>query len=399
MTEYDVIVVGAGPAGSTVASLLADRDLSVLLLDKDVFPRWKPCGGGLTIKTLNRYPYIKEIVNSYTYGGCVYSPSLKQYVSKVGKEPILAMVSRREFDDHLVNRAVEKGVVFQDNSRVKDIKISSKDVKVFLSNGEDHRCPIVIGADGFSSIVAKKTKLLDVRRSMGICIVKEIPISKDILDEFYTEKRIAYIYPGVEGITGYAWVFPKRDMLNVGLIHYHRSEKTNNYNLKKILIDLMDKLKEKKLLPSEVDDRNLKGGTVPVYPLNKTYSNRVILCGDAAGLINPLTGEGIYYAMASAEDAADIISNTFENNDFSESFLSTYEIKWKKDFGEDIGSIIPSSKIWRRDYEKLIEIVKRDPILTDLLLQLITSQVSIKSIKGKILRRYLIDSLFKKLKI
>ena len=113
MTEYDVIVVGAGPAGSTAASILAERNLSVLLLDKDVFPRWKPCGGGLTIKTLNRFPYVKKVVDSYSYGGCVYSPSLEQYVSKTLEEPLIAMVSRRRFDEYLVKRAVEKGVVFK----------------------------------------------------------------------------------------------------------------------------------------------------------------------------------------------------------------------------------------------------------------------------------------------
>ena len=398
MTEYDVIVVGAGPAGSTVASILAERNFSVLLLDKDIFPRWKPCGGGITIKTLDRFPYIKEIVDSYTYGGCVYSPSLKQYVSRDTEEPLIAMVSRDRFDDYLVRRAVEKGVTFQDNSKVKDIKVSPSNVKIFLSDNESYSAPIAIGADGFSSIISKKTNLFDIRKNIGICILKEISISKEILDEFYTENRIAYIYPGIQGITGYAWVFPKRDKLNIGLIHYHRGKNNyKNYNLKKILINLINKLKEKGLLPSEIDDSNLKGGSVPVYPLNKTYSDRVLLCGDAAGLINPLTGEGIYYAMASAEDAADTVSEAFQNENFSTSILSRYEKRWMKDFGADIKTIIPSSNIWRRDYEKLINTVKRDPILTDLLLQLITSQVSIKSIKWKIARRYLKASFLEKL--
>ena len=99
--KFDVTVVGAGPAGSTTAKFLAEKGVKVLLIDKDRFPRDKPCGGGIPLRTLKRFRYLKEeddLIDSYSYGGYAYSPSLKYRVELQKNEPPLAMVIRKKFD-------------------------------------------------------------------------------------------------------------------------------------------------------------------------------------------------------------------------------------------------------------------------------------------------------------
>jgi len=102
--KYDVVVVGAGPAGATAAKVLVEKGISVLLLDKQVFPRDKPCGGGLPARILKRYPYIRknDLIDSYSFQTCVHSSSLKYKIDVVKSEPIFAMVLRNTFDAGLV---------------------------------------------------------------------------------------------------------------------------------------------------------------------------------------------------------------------------------------------------------------------------------------------------------
>ena len=112
--KYDVVVVGAGPAGATAAKVLAEKGINVLLLDKQIFPRDKPCGGGLPARILKRYPYIKknDLIDSYSFQACVHSSSLKYKIDVLKSEPIFAMVLRNTFDAGLVRLASQSGAVF-----------------------------------------------------------------------------------------------------------------------------------------------------------------------------------------------------------------------------------------------------------------------------------------------
>src|SRR4030042_6990160 len=123
--NYDVAIVGAGPAGSTAAKFLAEKGLKIALIDKDKFPRDKPCAGGLPSRVLKRFPYIneKDLMESYSYGGYALSPSLKYKVMVQKKDPVVEMVLRKKFDMGLVGLAVEKGVKLIDGKSVEDIKI------------------------------------------------------------------------------------------------------------------------------------------------------------------------------------------------------------------------------------------------------------------------------------
>ena len=148
------------------------------------------------------------------------------------------------------------------------------------------------------------------------------------------------------------------------------------------------------MIPENLKSDNIKGGALPLYPLKKTYCNRVILIGDAAGVINPLTGEGIYYAMSSGEIAAEVVTEAIEAEDTSETFLSKYQTNWRKDFGKDLDILSSSLNVKRgQSTEKYFKIASKDKKLTELLIRIMTGQISIKENKYKMARRLIYASV------
>ena len=224
--KYEVIVVGAGPSGSTTAKFLSEKGLNVLLIDKSNFPRDKPCAGGLTLRVLNRFQYVKDkdLIESYSYGGFAYSPSLKYKAGVLDKNPIVAMVIRKKFDMRLAELAVDSGADFVDGRTVKDIKITKDKARVILDSNEDIESEIVVGADGVWSIVAKKAGLTTNWRNNRICVFKEYKVDEKIIDSFIGIEKMCHIHLNFQGISGYGWVFPKKQHLNIGVINVSPSK-------------------------------------------------------------------------------------------------------------------------------------------------------------------------------
>jgi len=390
---YDATIVGAGPAGSTAAKFLSEKGYKVLLLDKERFPRDKPCAGGLTFKVLSRFPYIEQegLIENYTYSGIAYSPSLK-YKLTVGKdEPISAMVLRKKFDYGLVKIAIASGTTFIDRKRVENIKIFNDKARIYLNDNSYFESQFVIGADGIWSTIAKKTGLSQKCIDFGMCVFQEYPITSESLDRCIGEKRSCHIHLGVEDIFGYGWVFPKKNHVSIGICELkskvNRSKcKTNLKEVYRIYFNL---LKENKILPNDLKIGRLKGGALPLCPLKKTYLDRVLLCGDAGGFINPVSGEGIYYAMSSGKIAAGVIANALDTGKTDEKFLSQYQKIWKKDFGKDIKMFLISSKKKLKINEKFLKIINNDKKISDMILGILYGNYSIHKIKWKLISRFL----------
>jgi len=396
--KYDVTIVGGGPAGSTAAKFLADKGFKTILIDKNKFPRYKPCGGGIPIRLIDRFDYLKntDLIESYSYGGYAYSPSLKYKLELIDSKPLVAMVLRQKFDYGLIKIAKNSGTIVHEGKKVVDTKITEDVVKVFLDNGSAIVSEVVVGADGVWSTVAKKTGMHDNKRWLAVCVLKEYKLDKSTVDKYFGNNRCGHLYAKFEDILGYGWIFPKKEHINIGIGSIIK--KDDNSKIKVNLLDyfkkFIDSLKKQKMIPGSLKTDGIKGGALPIYPLKKTYSNRLVLVGDAAGVINPLTGEGIYYAMSSGEIAANVVSEAIESEDTSENFLSRYQDDWKKDFGEDLDLLSSSLNVKRnKSTEKYFKIASKDKKLTELLIRILTGQISIKENKYKIVKRLIYGSI------
>jgi len=401
--DCDVAIVGAGPAGSTVAKFLAEKGLKIALIDKSKFPRDKPCAGGLPSRVLKRFPYIneKDLMESYSYGGFALSPSLKYKAMVREKDPVVGMVLRKKFDMGLVGLAVEKGVKLIDGKSVEDIKILEDKVKISLDDNTTIESKIIVGADGVWSVVAKKTGLMSSIRSYGICIFNEYELGENEIERLFGKERMCYLHLSFKNIFGYGWVFPKKQHVNIGIgmIIPKKITKEPKRNLLDVYKDYFNTLKEDKVLPENLDIGKCCGGAIPFVPLDKTYADRVILVGDAAGFINPLTGEGIYYAMTSGEIAAKVIIGSLEANDASENYLSQYQNLWKEDFGKDLEIFQGMTKYVKSSSELVVRFACKDKKIADISLGVLHGSLSISKCYGKLLRRYIWVDIKEKLGI
>jgi len=395
--KYDVTIVGAGPAGSTTAKFLAEKGIKVLLIDKDKFPRNKPCGGGLPARVLERYKYVnnERIIEAYSYIETVFSPSLENKVEAKINTPIIGTTLRNKFDFELVKIAKNSGAVFQDGKKVTDVKIFDDKATVILKDGSSIDSEIIVGADGVWSIIAKKSGLCKKGSKMRICFFQEFEVDESVMEKYFTKSRNFYIHMRFQNTAGYGWVFPKKKHLNIGLGDLWTTKvDPDNKIVIKHYNDYISYLKNNKLIPNKLKPVKIQGGALPFYPLEKTYSDRVILVGDAGGFINPLSGEGIYYGMASGEIAAKVITEALKKRKTYADFLSKFQKCWKKEFGKDLKLLYKSLKRPPpKNSDRLFEIVKLDQKLKELFIGMTTGQLSISKYKWNIIRRYIIASL------
>jgi geranylgeranyl reductase family protein len=393
MTKYDIVVIGAGPAGATAAKFLAEKGCNVLLVDKHKFPRDKPCGGVLSVRTLKRFPYISEDLIAYSYGGRIYSSSLKNHISIQRAEPVAAFVVRKDFDHGLVRLAVESGATFRDGVSAIRLQILKENATIKFHDNKSVESQLVIGADGIWSMVARDSRLGYHYPHIGRCLFQEIPVARDQLDEYFTGKKNFQMYLKFMGINGFGWVIPKKDCLNVGIgeIQPSSSQQENTRPLKEVYHHYLLLLKEQKLMPPIIPTAPIQGGVLPLRPLEKSYADRVVLCGDAAGQMNPLTGDGIHYAMSAGKFAADVCASAVEQGKTTASFLSRYQTLWNHDFGGEIKlfRFVLTMVLHGNRNEKYIRLVSRDSQIIDTLLTMAETQGRIQDYQWRIAKRFI----------
>jgi geranylgeranyl reductase family protein len=292
--RFDVLVVGAGPAGSATAIHLARAGASVLLVDKSRFPRDKPCGGGLTGRALRHVPCDVEPVVEHVVDRMVLRVAYGPKVAKRSPQPLIRMTQRRRLDLHLAEQAALAGAVFRDGVAVGELDVDEAEIGTRI-DGEPVRASYLVGADGANGVVARAAGLGEgiVR---GVALEGNVSWS-DLGRAPYEET--AWVEIGVVP-GGYGWVFPKGDHANLGVGGWMSEGPKLRAQLDRLArVHAAD--------PSRLE--SVRGHRLPMRKLGAASASRgrVLLVGDAAGLVDPLSGDGIYEAFVSAKLAAEAI--------------------------------------------------------------------------------------------
>ena len=291
---YDVIVVGLGPAGATAAHRLAEKGFRVLAIDRRPFPRYKPCGGGVTAKVEKVIGSdFKEVVEREIYG-IRFTFRGEDDITAESERPIAYLVMRDRFDSHLVEKARDAGVEVVEGERVTGVVEEKGVVEVVTPNGR-YTSGFVVGADGAAGVVASSTGLNPNRR-IAVLLDGELNVEEGILAEF--NGHLHFDFGTIP--YGYGWVFPKRNRLSVGVGSLRGRVK----NLRKSYGDFLE---QQKIVRGIMGEKRY-GATLPVFDgVSRLSTDRVLLTGDAAALADPFTGEGIYYAVKSAIIASEVL--------------------------------------------------------------------------------------------
>ena len=317
--KFSVVIVGAGPAGSSAAKILSKAGISVAIIDKKEFPREKLCGGLLTGRSKLIFDSIfseenwEKIVN-YTSNGCDFYHGFEK-INDVENYSTIYFTNRYDFDNNLLNSAISSGTKSYLKRNV--VNIDTINMQVVLQNNERLKYNFLIGADGVHSIVAKNIfGKFNNQKNVALGLEVDIEISK--LKNFKITKPEIF-FGLVEW--GYAWVFPKKGKLTVGLAGLL----SKNKNLNKIAL----KNFIKKRFDTLIDEKNIKGHFIPFGNFKKIPGKEnILLCGDSAGLVEPITGEGIAFAMESGKMCAESIIEAIDLK--STNALKIYLKKYKK---------------------------------------------------------------------
>lgn len=282
---YDVIIIGAGPAGTTAGYLLGRAGLSVLLLDRKNFPRKKACAGGITPKAMVLFPFdISCFVRCICRDVKIIRPGNASFIVNA-KDPLCYITKRMDLDAYSLGKAIQAGCRFKKIDRIIRLDQDDHGVSLTLScdgNIDRVRAGHLIGADGANS---KVRRLIGGQRSRLIklpAIEADVPVKN--------AGRYSMTFDFSRNIKGYYWIFPRKNHVNIGIFSALPNGTMNRALLKAYA---KDRLKTDVLT-------DVKG-----YPIATSYgrtylgTGRVLLTGDAAGLSEPLLGEGIYSALKS----------------------------------------------------------------------------------------------------
>ncbi|TLU84680.1 MAG: geranylgeranyl reductase family protein [Chlorobium sp.] len=340
MKSYDAVISGAGPAGCSAALSLARKGHRVLLLDKARFPREKICGDGVTassvllleemgvMELLRQRPESLNAFRGATFvspGGMVVQGRIMQNGNMKGSSYI---IPRTALDDCLVSRVKDHAsITFLDNTNVTGLILEGDCARSVTTSAGDFSGRVVIAADGAYSPIARQLNLLNRNKNQQGFAMRAWFSDVDGLTD-----SIELCYDKVM-LPGYGWIFPAgKQRANVGVFLLSRF--TDQRTLKRLFERFVNEYDyaSAKLKNAVMEPGTLKSWPLPFgsFPGRRGHGN-ILLAGDAGSFVDPITGEGIYYALKSGQYAAEAIAQVLKRNDEA-AVLTRYEELWRGEF-------------------------------------------------------------------
>jgi geranylgeranyl reductase family protein len=334
--EWDVAIIGAGPAGLAAALAAAARGARTIVLERAEHPRYKTCGGGLIGTSLAVAGDRIAVPARDQIRAATVTLDGRRAFTREDRDPLLAMVTREEFDDALRGAAVAAGAAVRQRSPVRGITQDDAHACARLADGTSVCARVLVGADGSSGISARYVGVRYEQVDLGLEL--EIAVPPPLADQW--RGRILLDWGPIPG--SYGWVFPKGDRLTVGVIASRgQGERTRCY-----LRDFTARLGLASFEPDQ-DSGHLTRCRSDGSPVR---SGRVLAAGDAAGLLEPWTREGISFALRSGMLAGTAAAQAATANEHPEQALGRYEAALEQE-------LIPEMAAGRR----LLAAFKRHP--------------------------------------
>ena len=391
-TPSAVIVAGAGPAGAVAARTLAAAGIETVLVDKAVFPRNKPCGGGISMRALVRFPWLTGAM-----GGIDVHPIRRLHlegprgatVDLESPEPCVLLIRRVEFDHALVQSAVDAGATLVGGFEITQVSEDAESVTLQARDGRRLSARAIVASDGVHSVIAKRLGVNPrwPRTSLAIDMMEETAadtLRADRPDVLW----VAYAHGGLDG---YAYIFPKTHHVNVGigclLSHFDKAIDDAPYSLQERFVS---SLVRAGVLHGRSDRTSFTPFLIPVGgPLPRAGHGRVLFAGDAGGFVNAITAEGIYYAMVSGELAARAVIST--KRSIGEAAGHAYERLWRQEIGRELFDAVRVQRYLFANHERVRQVVQGAAHLsglTEMILDYFCGRLSYGSLRRRMLLRF-----------
>ena len=390
-----VIVAGAGPAGAVAARTLAAAGIDTLLVDRAAFPRNKPCGGGISLRALGRFPWLEQAlagVDVHRISRLHLEGPAGSSLDVTSAAPCVLLIRRIEFDHALVRAAVEAGARLEERFEITQVEADAGGVTLKARDGRRLRAPMVIAADGVHSVIAKRLGV-NARwppASIAIDMMEETPaetLRADRPDVLW----VAYAYNGLDG---YAYVFPKTRHVNVGigclLSHFRGQMPGQPYAMQQ---QFVGSLVDTRVLHGRSDRQHFTPFLIPVGgPLPSAHRGRVLFAGDAGGFVHAVTAEGIYYAMVSGELAAHAVTSNFEVRTSKFEVPSPigrlYDRLWRREIGAELADAVLIQRYLFAKHDRVERVVRAGASangLMDMMLAYTRGELGYKALRRRML--------------
>ena len=317
---YDLIIIGGGPSGSAAGRIAGKKGLKTLLIEKEISPRYKPCGGCLSKHAMSYLDFEipESMIERDIFGARVHFKS--QIVEQHKDDRIAVLITRSILDNYLLEKAGETGIEIKTGEKVLEYQEKNDYVEVFTDN-DTYKAKYIIIAEGSQGKLKYQIRRKDRKDEYALSVVAEIESDDESIDK-YIHNAIDLHFGQFKH--GYGWIFPHENYFSVGIggLAKHLPHP------KKSMLDFLNK--------NNFNNKyKLHGHIIPAGGMKRRItSSRVVLSGDSAGFVDSFLGEGIPYAIRSGQIAAEVISKMILNYDMET--IKNYEIICKSEFIDNL---------------------------------------------------------------